>query len=204
MNTRLNECGSDDSALAGRHRRQALRLPVEERVDRVAQAVGIDRVRVRAGGSPSPSCSARRDTREARESRPPVPASTSSRTDGSSSAESIALMSPNASWNDGHLDARRVPELRPDRIEHRVPELVAEHVGALARVDRDAAHRRVEEAQFLAVVVRVQILARVEIDDERPADVPAGGVGQDAAPVPHGSGQRVGGVPVPEAGVPAG
>ena len=180
---------------AGRgHRRQALRLAVEERVDRVAQAVGIDRVRVELADRPAELLGQARHARGPREPAPgtgehvfPDRWQIERRQHRADVAEGLVQR--------GHLDARRVPELRPDRIEQRVPEFVAEHVGALSGVHRDATHRRMEKAQFLAVVVRVQIFARVEIDDERPPAVPPGGAGHDAAPEPHGTGQRVGGVP---------
>ena len=63
----------------------------------------------------------------------------------------------------GHLDARRVEQLRLERIEKGMPEFVAHDVGTLAGKDRPSRGRTMEELQALAVIEGIEVDTEIEI-----------------------------------------
>src|SRR2546422_174580 len=72
----------------------------------------------------------------------------------------------------GALDARRVEQLRLERVEKRMPELMAHDVGALAGKDRASGGRTMEELQALAVIKRVEVDAEIEVHGQDRAHFP--------------------------------
>src|SRR5207249_2376698 len=72
----------------------------------------------------------------------------------------------------GDLDARRIEQLRLERIENRVPELMTHDVGALTRKDGSSRSRSMEKLQALAVIEGVEVGAEIEVHRQDRAHLP--------------------------------
>jgi hypothetical protein len=72
----------------------------------------------------------------------------------------------------GDLDAGGVEQLRLERIEKGMPELVAHDVGTLAGKDRPSRGRTMEELQALAVIEGIEVDTEIEINGQYGAHFP--------------------------------
>src|SRR5262249_51757368 len=138
-----------------RHGRKRVGTPVEEGIHRVAQAIGLDRGRNRLSDGPAelfrqprePGSSAK-DTAGLRQYPLAQARQLKRRQNRAHVAERFV--------EGGNLDAGGVEQLRLDRIENGVPELVAHDVRTLAGKHRSSRSRAMEELQALAVVKGVE------------------------------------------------
>src|SRR5207247_6527770 len=124
-----------------------------ERVHRVTQAVRLRRAREDLPEGPAELLG------EAGEPRRPADAGSRLAQHGTPEGRELKTREQGAEIPErlvkrGDLDAHRVPELRPQPVEHRVPQLVTQDVGALTRVHRDPPDRTVEEREPVPVVIR--------------------------------------------------
>ena len=103
----------------------------------------------------------------------------------------------------GDLEVRRVPEVRPDRVEDRVALLVRHDVGAIPGL-HDFSRLRIdvaEEVEGLPVVEGVQVFAVDRYRGENRAPHPRSRSGQEARPEGPPSAERGGDLPERNSGV---
>ena len=156
----------------GRRRgRKGVGVSVEERVHRVAQTVGLDCGRNGLTDGPAELF------RQSREPRRAAKDTAGFRQHPLAHARELKGRQQRAHVAErfvegGDFHACRVEQLRLERIEQRMPELVAHDVGTLAGKDRPSRARTMEELQALAVIEGVEVGAEIEVHRQDRAHLP--------------------------------
>ena len=203
MKTLENECGSDESWFAGADGGKRLRIPVEERIRRVPQTVGVDGIRMLHADRSAKLFGQPRQARRSIEHAIGLTQHFLPERVLLQRGENRAHVAERFVERCG-FDGLCVEELRPQRVEHGMPHLVADHVGTLARkvgASRDCLMEKMEAGAVTkasARIERIQVFTVVQHHRQHLADLPRDGTIDDAAPEVRGPTQRGGGRVVAE------